>query len=248
VNPNQELKRQSGPEAGLQMRLLSGMAILLVVTYIIVRGAVSVMERTHASTGDYGLFVLISGSLIYFGIVALVRKWGSIKKDTSPRKLLWVKGAPGFLALGVIALISKVFLERSETEIRAYALRVLIVVCALHTLVHLISFVRKSSMALRERGIVDKQRISELWSYAVGAYQPSTIGWKDMSVWARFFFVSTHYFDAALWTWLVIYYRYSCHSFLGQSSWAMASLWLFVASRWFCCVGLFLCVWPWRAD
>ena len=131
--------------------------------------------------------------------------------------------------------------------IRAYALQVLIVVCALLILVHLCRFVCKSFIALRTSGIVDKRRMNELWSDVIRISQPSTFSWRNMSARARFAFIATHLFNAALWTWLVIHYRYVCHLFLGQSLWIMVFLWLFLASEWFCFGWLFLSVWPGRA-
>ncbi len=221
-----------------------GMVILLTVAYIFVHGAVSVMERTRDSIGYYGILILISSSLIYLAMVALVRRLGQSKKDITPCAVLWVMGAPKFLLLGIIALISKVSLERLQVERKAYALQVLIVVCALYILVYLFRFAYKSFIAWRESEIVDNQRYSELWSDVITAHQPSTIFWRDMSAWARFSFVATCLFEAALWTCLTIYYRYYCYSFLGQLSWAMVSLWLFVIFQWFGCVAVFLSIWP----
>lgn len=230
--------------AELQRRVFFGMAMLLGWTYVVVRAMTSAIELTYASALDYRLLIVLTSSLIYFGIVVAARKLVTMMKYSNALIVLWITGVPSFLALGIIAMIWSVYFEQSEINIRAYALQILIVVCVLHALVHLCHFVCKSFMALRTPGIVDKERMNDLWSSTITTSQPNTLKWRNMSGRARSFFVATHFCNAALWTWLIIYYRFICHSFLVQSSWTMAFLWLFVASEWLCFSWLFLSVWP----
>lgn len=216
-------------------------------TYVVARAITSAIKFTYAPALNCRLLTVFASSLIYFGIVVASRKWGRIMKHSNTLTILWATGVPSFLVLGIITMIWSVSFEQSEMNIGAYALQVLIIVCALRTLILLCRYVYRSFKALRAPGFVDKERMNDLWSGAIRISPPNTLNWRNMSAKARFIFVATHFCNSALWTWLVIYYRYFCHSFIGQSSWTMAFLWLFLASEWFCFSGLFLTVWPRRA-
>ena len=233
-------------KAELQIRVFFGMVLLLGWTNVIVRAMTSAIELTFASALDCRLLAVLTCSLIYFGVVVATRKWGLIMKHSNASTILWIKGVPLFLVLGVITIIWSVSSEQSEINIGAYALQVLIFVSILHNLVYLFNFIFKSLIALRASGIVDKERMKDLWSDAINMSEPTSLKWSDMSARARFVFVATHFCNAALWTWLVIYYRYFCQSFVGHSSWIMAFLWLFLTFEWFRFGGLFLSVWPGR--
>lgn len=219
-----------------------GMAMQLGLTYVNVRSAIFVMALTYASAGKDGLIFVLFCSVVYSGTILAVRRWGRISADTASFWLLCINGIPGFLVLGIIALIVKVFYEQSEIEPKAYPLRVLITICALLQLFHFTEFISKSFLAWRKRGIVESQRDGEIWSDATYAHPRCTNVWKDLNELARFWLITSYVLNSVLWTWLVIYYRHYCYSFLGHSLWVMVSLWIFLASCWFGCVALFICV------
>ena len=246
MSANQKRHVELSFKAELQMRLIFGIVLHFGWMYVVVRAITSAVELTCVSALDCRFLTVFASSLVYFGIVVAARKWGPIIKHSSALIALWFAGVPGFLALGIIAMIWSVSLKQSEINIRAYAVQVLIVVCALYALVHLCHFVYKSFMALRAPGILDKERMNDLLSSAIRISKPNNMKWVDMSASARFAFVATDFCNVALWTWLVIYYRYIFHSFLGQSPWTMAFLCLYLASEWFSFGWLFLSVLPGR--
>lgn len=244
MSTNREHNVERSFKAELQRGLFFGLIMLLGWTYFVASVITSTFELTYASALDWRLLTVLTSSLIYFGIVVTTRRWGLIMKHSNASTVLWTTGVPSFLLLGIIAMIWSVSLEQSEINMEAYALQVLMAVCALQTPVYLCRYVCKSFMALRAPGFVDKERRNDLWASTMRSSQPTTMEWRNMSPRARFTFVAIHFCSAALWTWLVIYYRYICHSFLGQSSWAMAFLWLFLATEWLRSGWLFLSVWP----
>ena len=203
------------------------------LTYVFVRSAVSVLALTYTSIGKIGVLFLLLCSLLYFGFVSVLAKWELVQKNAAASWLYWIKGIPGSLALGIVAMIMMVFSRHSWIVQNAYALQVLLVVCALSSS---ISFLMK---------VFHIKSCPKMGLNTPGAAHGDMDGWISMNPWARVPFVASYGFDAVVWTWLVIHYRYYSHSFLLESSWIMTSLWILLASFWMHCAGVFLVACRW---
>lgn len=214
-------------------------ALLLGLTYVEVRAAVSVTALTYASTGRSGLRFLLSWSLVYFGICELIALWVRLRGSATVRRLYGIGVASPFLALAVIALIVKLSFNHSEMGSRAYSLRILIVASALFTLLSFSMSVSRLIRARPESGVRDRQPRDEAVDYAIGGSYGNVDQWSTMNAFERSLLVVSCVFNATVWTWLVIYYRYYVPSFLEQSSlWVMATLWIFIASWWLGCANI----------
>ncbi len=219
-----------------ESRILA-MALALGWTYVCVRAAVSVIALTYASTDREGLLFLLSGSLVYFGIYESIAIWVRLKRNAPARWLRLIEGAPDSLVLGAIALTVRLFFKHSDMESRAYPLRILLVVVALSAVLSLSRGFPKLLRATRGSGAGGRQLHSEAENDAIGIKHGSADWWSSISAFQRSLLVVSYIFNSTLWTWLVIYYRYYARSFLGQSSWVMAFLWIFVAFCWANCAG-----------
>lgn len=215
-------------------------ALLLGLTYVEVRAAVSVTALTYASTGRSGLQFLLSWSLVYFGICELIALWVRLRGSATVRRLYGIGVASPFLALAVIALIVKLSFNHSEMGSRAYSLRILIVVSALFTLLSFSMSLFKLIRARPESEVRDRQPRDEVVDCAIGGNHGNANQWSTMNAFERSLLVVTCVFNTTVWTWLVIYYRYYVPSFLEQSSWVMAVIWVFIASWWLCCASVVL--------
>jgi hypothetical protein len=219
------------PGASLPVRL----ALSLVVTFVCIRSAVSVVTLTYASIGRTGLILVVSCSLIYFVIVTVIAKWDRIAGNVPACYLYCIKEIPSFLALGIIAVVIEVFFGYNEIEPRAYPLRMLIIVFALFNPFSYGRFLPQSSRLRKIGKVAENKRSGESSSEVIGARSMSE--WLSTNALARSILVASYVLDSSIWTWLVIYYRYYSHSFLDQSVWVMSSLWIFLASSWVHCIG-----------
>ena len=215
-----------------------GTALSFVVAYVDIRAAVAVAALTYASAGRGGVLSLIAWSLLYFGLRESIAKWARAREGATAAWLYLIDGAPDFLALGVLALVISVFLGHSAIESRAYPLRILLIVSTLYCLLSLSMDLRRLFEARRESGSGDRQEKSEIGYGVIGTDRGGADGWKIMGLRARLLLVASHFLNSILWTWLIIYYRYFRVSFLGESSWVMAALWIFLASCWVGCVAV----------
>jgi hypothetical protein len=227
----------SSCNANQPLSWILALAIVFGMIYFYVRVAASVIALTYASTGRGGLLSLLSWSLVYFGIFESIAIWIWLHKDATARWLYLIMATPDFLALGAAALILKLFFEHSEMESRAYPLRILLIVISLFAVPSLSWVFFKLLRDRRESGGGDRQLHSEAGIDAIGSSLRNADGWSKFNRSERSLLAASYICNSTLWTWLVIYYRYYAHSFLGQSSWVMASLWIFVAYCWGRCTG-----------
>jgi len=214
--------------------------LLLGLTYVEVRAAVSVTALTYASTGRSGLQFLLSWSLVYFGIYESFGLWVRLRGNAKVRRLYRIGVASPFLALAVIALIVQLFFNYSEMGLRAYSLRILIVVFALFALLSFSMSLPRLIRARPESEVRDRHPRDEVVDCAIGGNHGNANQWSTMNAFERSLLVVTCVFNTTVWTWLVIYYRYYVPSFLEQSSWVMAVLWVFIASWWLGCASIVL--------
>lgn len=220
--------------------MISEIAMSLGMACMFVRSAISVMALTYASNGKVGVLLLLWCSLLYFGFVTVLEKWELIQKNASVVWLYWIKVVPASLSLGVIAIIIMVLLGNSRIAHRAYALQMLIVVCALSSVTSFSIKVFQLFRAAFGGGAIERQQLLQMGSNRAGIALGSMDGWKSMKPGAQLLFVASYILDSVLWTWLVIHYRYYSHSLLVESPWIMASLWIFLSSCWLHSVGAFL--------
>jgi hypothetical protein len=171
----------------------------------------------------------------------MIAKWDPAEGGAPARYLYWIMEAPSYLALGIVAIVIEVFFRYTEIETRAYPLRIIIIVSALSIPLKYRRFLLPGLTRLRKEGKVGEEKwIGEATFKATGAGVRSVSDLLSMNAQARSLLVASYILESAIWTWLVIHYRYYSQSFLGQSSWVMFSLWLHLASGWAFCVGLFV--------
>jgi hypothetical protein len=234
VNRTPELQSGYHSNSGRREPRHLGIFLSFVVICVWSRSVVSVVAFTDASKGKVGVLFLLTLSLLYFGFVTALGKWGTIQKGASKSWLYWVRGVPATLSLGIIALVVMILRGGSWIGQQAYAIQVLVVVCALSSIANFVAKVSQSFSATR-RG-----QIREVGFGNAGNALNGNNEWKDLNPWAQSSFVVSHVLDAAIWTLLVIYYRFYSHPLLFESSWVMISLWLFLLSSWLHSAGTLL--------
>jgi hypothetical protein len=239
MNSNLGTSAEHGSDAARRKPRILKVAMALGIAFVNVRSAVLVIALTYASTGRGGVLYLLSWSLAYFGIREAIAQWGRTGKGTTPGWLYLIDGAPDFLLLGIMALIVHVSFEHSDAEGSAYLLRILLIVATLFSLRSLSEDLSRLIRARRGTRVDGRRLDGEIGLDAIGVNQASVDGWVTMSPFERLLLVVSHALNSALWTWLVIYYRYFRDSFLRQSSWVMVALWIFVASCWLGFVAVF---------
>jgi hypothetical protein len=218
--------------------------VSLGMSYIFVRSAESVVFLTYATMGKIGALFVLFCSVVYFGIITIM-KLGKKQGDAKARTLYWLKEAPNTLALGIIASIVMVCFEHSEVEPIAYSLRVLVIVCAFFSLYSFSGELYKLFRGRSAGQIVDRKMSGEMESNVMGTTDGTVEWWSSMNSRTRVLLVVCYLMDSVLWSWLVIYYRYLSHSFLGQSTWIMASLLIFLSSCWLHCAGVLFIAYRW---
>jgi len=223
---------ESGSGAAHRKPRILMVTMALGMTFVNVRSAVSVIALTYESTRRSGVLWLLACSLAYFGIRESIARWGRAQRDTTPGWLCLLDGVPDFFALGMIAVVVKEFYGHSKVELMAYPLRILLLVVTLFSLWSLSKDLSRLIGARRETGTGGRQPDAEIGLDTIGVSQGSVDGWTIMGPFERLLLVVSHILNSAIWTWLVIYYRYFRDSFLSQSSWVMIALWLFVAACW----------------
>lgn len=236
------IEQEIGPEhdKARQKTWIPEVLLSLGLAYVFIRSAASVLAFTYASVGKPGVLFLLLCSLLYFGFVSALARWESIQKYASVCWLHWINGMPGSLILGIIAMLAFAFLHDSQIVQGAYAIRVLLIVCAMSNFSSLLRKVFRQIAAKTGRSTIDGRRSVEIGSKTTDAVLVTMDGWKSMTSAARFLLASSYVFDSVLWTWLVIHYRYYDHSFFSESSWIIASLCAFLLSCWLHSAGAFI--------
>lgn len=244
MNTNLELGTKRDCNTGSQRQWIRGI-MSLGMSYVFVRSAESVVVVTYATMGMSSVLLVLSSSLVYLGMVVAIAKLGQKHKNANVGTLSWLKEVPYSLALGIIALIVNVWLEHSDVEPKAYSLRVLVIVGTSLCLFNYLRDMSKLFRYRRGREIIDMPSRGEVESNMMYDTAGSVGWWSSLNARVRVLLVATYVLDSVIWTWLVINYRYYSHSFLGQSLWIMASLWIFLSSCWLHCANIILVAYRW---
>jgi hypothetical protein len=223
-----------GPACGRRPKaaLFFKIALSLLLTYVCFRSAFSVARLTYASIGKPALILVLSGSLVYFGTLLAIGKWVGRAPTMASRTAYW-NGGLIYLPLAVSAVFIKIFMAHTRIESSVYPIQMLLLILLYNNV-----FGYKSKF------------FPELWNRYIGPTAANSTRSQlnaapAMNLRQITVFAMSYVFGAALWTWLVIQYRYFSPSLISQSSWVMANLWIFVVSGWASCLAVLLFVRRW---
>lgn len=217
--------RARRPRAALFLKI--GLSLLL--TYVCFRSAFSVAKLTYISMGESALILVLSGSLAYFGVLLAVGKWVSRAITVTSRTAYW-NGGLTYLPLAISAMFIKIFMGHTGIESSVYPIRILLIVLLLSDLFRYKELLSDLFLELWNRDVSS----APVNSTHVNLNPASAMNVRQIA-----FLAASYVLSGVLWTWLVIQYRYFSLSFISQSSWIMANLWIFVAFGWAGCIAIF---------
>lgn len=231
-------QQRSRDECGIKRRRAQHLVRLLLffgITYVLLRSVASVIALTYAVAGEAGLLFVLSSSLIYSAVIVVVEKW--IAGVEPIKHLSWIKALPRYLPLGILAVFVEVLFKHTEIETRTYPLRMLIIVFAL-----LIPFSYKRLLSESSFPGTSGELVEAWWGEplfnckSVDKRCMNELADIDGRSWSLL--LASQVSECVIWCYVIIEYRFYRESFLGQSVWIMASLWIFLASCGVRCLAL----------